>query len=404
MNWALTLTAPGEYSMKESTKLINSNNFQNEVSGKVVQTVNPPVYRGSTVLFEKYEDFVLANSGMYDGVTYGTDGLPTQRLLEEEIRKLEGGYLTKSFQSGISAITATMLAFTNAGDHILVCDNIYGPTRRFCEKVLTKYNIQTDYVPASVGKDIGQFIKPNTRLIFLESPGSNTFEIQDISAITTIAKEKEIVTVLDNTWATPIFLNPFELGIDVSIQSLTKYISGHSDVLLGTATVNEKYAAIFKEFYHVMELFTAQDDCYLALRGLKTLPIRLKQHEKSAFEIATWIETLSIVDNVLHPALSSHPEHAIWQRDFSGASGLFGFTFKEDYSSDKIASFIDSLSLFGIGYSWGGFKSLITAGKYKRSTKSRYAGKLIIRLNIGLEDIKDLQADLEKSLSILSSR
>jgi len=394
----------GEYSMKESTRLINTDRFHNTVGGKVVQTVNPPVYRGSTVLFEKYEDLVLANSGAYDGVAYGTSGLPTQRLLEEEIRKLENGYLTKTFQSGISAITSTLLAFTSAGDHLLVCDNVYGPTRRFCEKVLTRYNIHTDFIPSAAGKDIDRFIKPNTRLIFLESPGSNTFEIQDIPAITTLAQKKGIVTILDNTWATPIFLNPFSLGIDVSIQSITKYISGHSDVLLGTATVNQQYATILKKFYRVMEIFTTQEDCYLALRGLKTLPIRLKQHEKSALEIATWLESLNLVDRVLHPALASHPEHKIWQRDFSGSSGLFGFTFTEDYPSDQIASFVDSLELFGIGYSWGGFKSLITAGTYKRSAQSRYSRRPIIRLNIGLEDTQDLQADLEKGFTALSPR
>ena len=387
--------------MKDSTDLIRFTDSYDEISGKTVRTVNPPVYSGSTVLFERYEDLHQANSGEYGGITYGTDRLPTQRIFEEALRKLEGGYLTRAFQSGISAITNTLLAFTESGDHILVCENIYGPTARFCNKILSRYNVGVTFVPSAVGTDIAGYIRRNTKLIFLESPGSNTFEIQDIPAVTEIARRKNIITVLDNTWATPLYLKPFKLGVDISVQSVTKYISGHSDVLLGTVTVNEKYSEAFDNYYSIMGIFASPYDCYLALRGLKTLVVRLKQHERSALTIAQWLETVDMVSDVIHPALPGHPQNRIWKRDFTGSSGLFAFTFKEDYSEEKIASFINSLTLFGIGYSWGGFKSLITAGKYRRPAGSEYSGKTILRLNIGLEDTEDIMNDLKKGFEAL---
>jgi cystathionine beta-lyase len=389
--------------MKDSTELIVFDDYCNEVNGKKVRTINPPVYKGSTVLFQQYGDLVLSNRGEYEGVAYGTDRLPTQRAFEEALRRLEGGHTTRAFQSGINAIIAALLAFTKSGDHILLCDNAYGPTARFCRKILSRYNVEISIIPPTVGADIVDFVRPNTTLIFLESPGSNTFELQDIPAVTAVAREKGIVTLLDNTWATPLYLKPFDLGIDISIQSVTKYICGHSDVLLGAVTVVEEYADEFKEFYKIMELFAPADDCYLALRGLRTLPVRLKRHEESALKIAKWLETVETVDKVIHPALPSHPEHHLWKRDFHGSSGLFAFTFKEDYPPERIASFVDSLDFFGLGYSWGGFKSLITAAKYPRSGRSRYADKIIVRLNIGLEDPADLIEDLRKGFWVLSS-
>jgi len=387
--------------MKTSSKLIKSDGFHREVGGKEVRTVNPPVYKGSTILFENCEDMFLAGSKEYEGITYGTDRLPTQRAFEEALRILEAGHLTRAFQSGINAIANTLFAFTKSGDHILVCDNVYGPTARFCHKILSRYNIQITPVPPSVGADIGEHIRENTKLIFLESPGSNTFEIQDIPAVTAIAREKGIVTILDNTWATPLYLKPFDLGIDISVQSVSKYISGHSDVLLGSVTADERYAGVFEDFYSAMEIFASPGDCYLALRGLKTLPVRLRQHEKAALEIAKWLKTISLVEHVLHPALPDHPQHHIWKRDFTGSSGLFAFTFKEDYPKEKIAAFVNSLELFGIGYSWGGFKSLITVGRHSRSLRSEYSDKTIMRLNIGLEDTEDIMNDLGRGFGLL---
>ena len=389
--------------MKEETKIIQRLWTADAHGNKLPTTVNPPVYRGSTVLFDNYEDMRLAGSGQFDGPTYGTDRFPVQRCMEEALRELEGGFVTRVFPSGISAIQNSFYAFAKSGDHVLVVDNAYGPGVRFCKKVLTKFNIETTLIPPSVAGDIEQYIKPNTVLILLESPGSNTFEIQDIPAITTIAKEKNIITALDNTWATPLYLKPFELGVDISIQAVSKYISGYSDVLMGAVTVNKKYGHILENFHSVTEMYTPDNDCYLALRGMKTLSTRLKQHEQSALQVAAWLEEHEKVDTVIHPALPNHPEHHIWKRDFTGSSGLFAFTFKRDYSPDELALFIDKLALFGLGYSWGGYKSLLTAARQRRATPSRFSGKTIIRLNIGLESPDDLILDLDKGISLLPS-
>lgn len=389
--------------MKKTSQLICKHDSHDNIGGKKPRTVNPPRYSGSTILFDCYEDFLQANAGNYPGICYGTDRLPTQRDFEEALAELEGGALCRAFPSGISAITHTLLAFARSGDHVLICENSYFPTLNFCRKVLTQYGIEIGLIPSAVGADIEDYIKDNTRLIFLESPGSNTFEIQDIPAITEIAKTRNIITVLDNTWATPLYLQPFELGVDISIQSVTKYISGHSDLLLGAVTVNSLYAKRFASFYRTMEVHAATDDCYQALRGLKTLAVRLREHEKNALKLARWLQTQGLVDKVIHPALEEHPQHGIWKRDFKGASGLFAFTFKHDYSDTQLASFINALQLFGIGYSWGGFKSLVTAGRYPRKAGLVAANKTVIRLNVGLEDYEDLREDLKQAFSLLSA-
>jgi cystathionine beta-lyase len=372
-------------------------------AGPSARTVNPPLHRGSTVLFDSYQDLARANAGQYDGITYGTDRLPAQRAFEEDLCALEGGRLTRAFQSGISAIINTFLAFTKADDQVLLCDNVYGPGKAFCQGVLAKFGVEIGTLPSNVGADIVDYLKPNTRLLLLESPGSHTLEIQDVPAVTAVARERGIVTVLDNTWATPLFLKPFELGVDVSIQSATKYIAGHSDVLLGTVTVSERHASELDRYCRTTESFASPEDCYLALRGLKSLAVRLRQHERSALEIARWLERSELVDQVIHPALPSHPEHARWERDFTGSSGLFSFTLKEEPSQEQLAAFIDGLELFGIGYSWGGFQSLITAGRYARRLPSRYAGRTIVRLSVGLEDAQDLIGDLERGLDRLGA-
>jgi cysteine-S-conjugate beta-lyase len=387
--------------MEDATRLIGHGSDERLDGGRAFRTVNPPVARASTVLFETYADLAAANAGAYPGVTYGTDRLPLQRTFEEAVRDLEGGALTRAFQSGISALINTLLAFTRAGDHILICDNAYGPTTHFCREVLARFQVEAGAIPADAGAGIVDHLRPGTRLILLESPGSNTFELQDIPAITAVARERGIITVLDNTWATPLYLKPFPLGVDVSIQSATKYISGHSDVLAGTATVTEALAERFDAFYRVMELFAAPEDCYLALRGLRTLPVRLKQHERAALEVARWLETHGRVDQVIHPALPGHPQHALWKRDFLGSSGLFAFTLKQEYDPARLAAFIDGLELFGIGYSWGGYKSLVTAGRYRRVFPSRYQDRTVVRLSIGLEDPADLIRDLAGGLARL---
>ena len=385
--------------MQDETRL-NGTTWPNRDDSKAT-TVNPPIYKGSTVIFDNYADMIKINRGEYHGIAYGTDRLPTQRQFEEALRELENGTLTRIFQSGIAAIQTTLMAFCKSGDHILICDNTYGPGQHFCKSILSKFNIDHTLIPPNTGSDIEQYIQDNTVLVLLESPGSITFELQDISAITEIARQKNIVTVMDNTWATPLFLKPLSLGVDVSLHSVTKYISGYSDVLAGAVTLGDKYASIFDDFYKKMELYTPAEECYLSLRGLHSLGPRLRQHQQSALTIAKWLEEHNLVDQVMHPALPSHPEHHIWKRDFKGSTGLFGFTFKKEYNEEQLGNFIDSLRLFHLGFSWGGYKSLITAGIIRRSTPCRYDNKTIVRLNIGLEDCGDLQNDLEAGLSKL---
>jgi len=386
--------------MKPETELIRTRWADRDTTP--ANTINPPCYKGSTVLFDNYGEMLKGHREDYTGISYGTDRLPTQRQFEEALRRLEGAYLTRVFQSGIAAIQSTLMAFTKSGDHVLICDNAYGPGKRFCKAVLEKYGVHFTTIPPNTGADVEQYLQDNTVLIMLESPGSITFEIQDIPTISEIAKAKGIVTVLDNTWATPLFLDPFKLGVDVVIHSLTKYISGYSDVLAGSVSVNEKYGDLFSRFYSTMEIYTPAEECNLVLRGLHTLATRLRQHESSAIRVAKWLADHQLVDQVLHPALESHPEHHIWKRDFSGSSGLFSFTFKTEYSEEKLANFIDSLELFHLGYSWGGYKSLLTASKVARQTSCRYSDKTIIRLNIGLEDCDDILADIAKALDMIT--
>lgn len=385
----------------KSTAIIGSGYSGDSRKLERYNSINPPVYMASTVLFDSYAELKSAGQGQYEGYTYGTDGSPTQHAFEKAMTELEGGYWTRAFPSGLLAITSTLQAFLQTGDHLLVCNSVYGPVRRFARNLLDKYGIRTSYFPANAGADIRDYITPETRLILLESPGSNTFELQDVPAVVKVAKEHGILTAIDNTWATPLFFQPFAHGVDISIHSVTKYISGHSDVLLGSATISEDCYKRFHTLCRALEIFAPQEACYLALRGLKTLKVRLKQHEASALELAKWLEGEDAVEAVLHPALPSHPEHAIWKRDFKGSAGIFSFVLKPEYAEDAVGRFVDNLELFGIGYSWGGFKSLVTAGKFAQSEISRYKDRWMIRLNIGLEDVADLRADIQNALGSL---
>ncbi|PIE56682.1 MAG: cystathionine beta-lyase [Desulfobulbus propionicus] len=387
--------------METTTRLAQFAEDFTAPGGKRLMTVNPAVYTGSTVLFRSYKDLQNALSGSYPGINYGTDRLPPQRDFEAALCELEGGAACRAFQSGINAIINTLMTFTKGGDHILICDNVYGPTARFCQKVLTGYGVEVELLPPDIGEDISTHLRETTRLIFLESPGSNTFEIQDLRAVAEAIQGRDIVTVLDNTWATPLFLKPLELGFDVSIQSVTKYIGGHSDLLLGAVTVNERVKEQFLAFYHLMENFASPAGCAVALKGLRTLPLRLARHQESALAIARWLDQHPLVDTVLHPGLPSHPQHHLWMRDFSGSSGLFAFTLTQEPNDQCLAAFIDNLELFGLGFSWGGFRSLLTASRIKRNFPGPLNNRLLIRLSIGLEAKQDLINDLEQGLAHL---
>jgi cystathionine beta-lyase len=362
-------------------------------------TVNPPLHRASTVLYETYEGFLQADQKPYHGKLYGTYGSPVQLELERELAQLEGGHACRVCHSGLDAIETVLMAFTRSGDHILVCDNVYGPTRDFGDRVLAKYGVEVEYMPPTVGLDVERFLKPNTRLVYLESPGSNTFELQDVPAITEIARAKNIVTVLDNTWATPLFFRPFDHGVDISIHSASKYISGQSDTLLGTITTNEERLAELHAFYETVERFASPESCYTALKGLRTLPLRLARHQAAALEMARWLENHPSVETVTHPALESHPEHHLWRRDMTGASGVFGFILKNEPSRAELSTFLDPMRVFAIGLSWGGFQSLIKVGRVTdRVHPFRYRDRTIFRLSVGLEDVEQIRADLGDAL------
>ena len=385
----------------KSTEIINSGYAGDSHRLERYHSINPPIYHASTVLFENYAELRASAQGKYDGYTYGTDGSPTQRAFEQAMTELEGGFWTRAFPSGLLAITSTLQAFLQSGDHLLVCNSVYGPVRRFAKNVLDKFGVKVSYFPANIGAAIETFITPQTRLILLESPGSNTFEIQDVPAVVQVAKKHDILTAIDNTWATPLFFQPFAHGVDISIHSVTKYISGHSDLLLGCVTVNEACYERFHRLCRALEIFAPQEACYMALRGLKTLRVRLRQHEAAALELASWLQGEAAIEAVLHPALPSHPEHAVWRRDFSGSAGIFSFVLRPEYQEESVARLVDSLELFGIGYSWGGFKSLVTAGKFAQSEISRYHDRWMVRLNVGLEEVADLQADVKQALTRL---
>jgi cystathionine beta-lyase len=261
--------------MSKQKNNVGWTDYTQKYGGRKIKTINPDIQSGSSVLFENFEDMKLALEGNYPGVDYGTHGLSTQKAFEEAICRLENGHRAYAFPSGINAITSTLMAFTQSGDEVLLCDNAYGPTKRFCHKILAKYNVKTTHIESNIGEEISAYFNNKTKLIFLESPGSNTFEIQDIRAIVKAAKKAGIMIIIDSTWATPLYLKSLDLGADVAIQSVTKYICGHSDVLMGCATVNEKYADEFANYFETVENYTNPQDCYSALRGLRSLKVRL---------------------------------------------------------------------------------------------------------------------------------
>jgi cystathionine beta-lyase len=374
-----------------STRLAHSGNNPRDFFG----FVNPPVVHASTVLFP---DAATMASGSQK-YTYGRRATPTTDALSKAIDELEGSAGTIAVPSGLAAVTVTLLAFLSAGDHCLIVDTVYGPTRKFANTMLKRLGVEVDYYDPHAGADIAKQMKPNTKVVFTEAPGSLTFEVQDIPAIAKAAHAGGAVCIMDNTWATPVHFRPLDFGVDVTIHAATKYLSGHSDILLGTVSANEACWPKLFDCFIAMGCRAASDDVYQVLRGLRTLSVRLAHHEKSALDIARWLEGQPGVAAVLHPALESHSGHALWKRDFSGSSGIFSIVL--DGGGVKQAhAFLDALQIFGLGYSWGGYESLAVhayLGDRTIMKADTYSGA-VVRLQIGLEDVEDLKADIAGGL------
>ena len=364
--------------------------------------VNPPVYLASTVLYPNAEDF-LAHRARYQ---YGRRGTPTTEALELALQELEGPQCAgvSLLPSGLAAISAALLSVVHAGDHVLVTDSAYGPTRNFCGQILSRLGVTTSYYDPGIGGAIAEQIQPNTRAVYLESPGSLSFEMQDVAAIAKAAHAKGALVLMDNTWATPLYFRPLDHGVDLAIQAGTKYIGGHSDVMLGTVSANAASVAALKNTVRLTGLCEGPDDVYLGLRGLRTLGIRLDRHYESGVAVARWLEGRPEVLRLLHPALPSHPGHAIWKRDFTGASGLFSMVLKP-VPKKAYHAFVDTLELFGIGASWGGYESLaipFDCAPLRTATRWEPGGPTV-RFHIGLEAVEDLTADLERGFAALAA-
>lgn len=361
--------------------------------------VNPPVYRASTFLFDTVEAFDEASKTPFDVQYYGRVGTPTTFAFESAIAAAEGGHRCIATSSGLSAIVATLVAFTGQGDHILVVDSVYDPVRRACTRMLPRFGVDVTYYDPYVGAGIAALIRPNTKLIYLEAPGSGTFEMQDIPAIVGVAKARGVATAMDNTWATPLFFQPLRAGVDVSIHSATKYIVGHSDAMLGVVTTNEpSYDAVRKATVD-LGACAGSEELYLGLRGLRTLKVRMERHQASALKVAEWLRGQPQVLRVFHPGLPDNPGHALWKRDFRGACGLFGIELKPGAHA-AVAALIDGLKCFKIGFSWGGYESLVlpTHPERSRTAVPWKADGPTLRFHIGLEDVDTLIDDLRAGL------
>jgi len=385
--------------MKEDTRIVNAGRNPDENFG----IVNPPVYRASTVTFPTVAVLESFDSHPFDGVFYGRHGTPTTFALEQAIAELEGGDRSIATASGVAAIAISLLAFAKAGDHVLVADNVYEPTRRFCNQVLKRFGIETTYYDPTIGAGIQDLLQANTKAVFAESPGSLTFEVPDIPAIATAAHKAGAVVILDNSWATPLYFKPFEHGVDVSIQAATKYIVGHADAMLGVITTREPHFLTVRKTAANFGACSGPEECYLALRGLRTLRVRLERHAKTAHTLCNWLQGRAEVDRIFYPALAGDPGHEIWKRDFTGANGLFSFSLKEA-SKKAVAAMLDGMELFAIGYSWGGYESLILPIHPEKSrTATQWREGPAIRVHAGLEDPDDLIRDLDQGFKRLNA-
>jgi cysteine-S-conjugate beta-lyase len=367
--------------------------------------VNPPVYHASTILHPNMAHWEAAEAKRFDDVVYGRFGTPTSFALEEAMAAVEGGARAVAVGSGVSACIAALLAYLKAGDHVLVPDNVYGPVRQFTTGFLARFGVAYDFYDPMVGAGIAALLKPNTKVIYLESPGSLTFEVQDVPAIVAVAKARGLTTMIDNTWGSPLFLRPLTMGVDVSIVSATKYIVGHSDTMMGVCVCTKDSFAPVKTSALQLGYHAAPDDAYLALRGLRTVGVRLRAHEQAALKVAHWLKARPEVERVLHPALPDCPGHEFWKRDFAGSSGLFSIVLRRDIPKPAIDAMLDGMELFGLGASWGGFESLITAPRPERiRTATKWDAGPVLRLHVGLEDTDDLIADLDAGFARLNAK
>jgi cystathionine beta-lyase len=385
---------------RDRTKLTHSGNRPFDNHG----VVNPPVYHASTILYPTVADLLMKEQAPFDHVTYGRTGTPTTFAFEEAVAALEEADRAIAMPSGLAAIVGSLFSFLKAGDHLLMTDTTYAPTRKFCENQLAKLNITTTYYDPMIGAGIADLIQANTRVIYLESPGSHTFEVQDVPAMAEVARKRNCVTMIDNTWASPLLFKPLNFGVDLSIHAATKYIVGHSDVMMGVVSMRNAHWKTVKTQVHAMGYSVGPDDVYMALRGLRTLSARMAQHEKSAIKIAEWLQRRPEVARVLHPAFPGTPGHEFFKRDFKGSSGLFSVILKP-CSQQQLAAMLDGLQLFSMGYSWGGYESLIVPSNIEksRSVKPWKTDGPMLRIHAGLEDPDDLIADLEAGFGRLRS-
>lgn len=385
--------------MKKDTKIVHAGRNR-KWTGKAV---NVPVYHASTILHDTVDELNEATKNIpNNSMFYGRRGTPTHFAFREAMVELEGGYGCLVYPCGLAAINAALLSFLRTGDHLLMVDTTYGPTRTLCNNILKKMGIETTYYDPMIGANIKDLIQPNTKIIFTESPGSITMEVQDIPAISKVAHAHDIIVMIDNTWGNLISYDPYKHGVDISIQAATKYIVGHSDAMLGTITCVEKHWKQLFDSSYYMGYTAAPDDINLAMRGIRTIKSRIKQHEKNALIVAQWLSEQEIVDLILHPAFTDCPGHEIWKRDFNGSNGLFSFTFKKGHDQ-AITAFLNHLNLFKMGFSWGGFESL--AMSFYNLKKERTLNLWddygpLVRLHVGLEDPDDLIEDLSQAIQV----